>query len=76
LKLLTPSDAIVQVMLAGICGTNLEFAQNGPELSLRLGMRVGHEFVSVVQIVGKGVPAVKLGDCVGAVRCPCTPLEL
>lgn len=65
-KLLNPNDAIVRVTLAGICGADLEFTQNGPEIGLKPGMRLGHEFVGVVEETGKNVSAVKPGDKVVA----------
>lgn len=64
--LLHPSDAIVRVTLAGICGADLEFTQNGPEIGLKPGMRLGHEFVGVVEEVGKAVTSVQPGDRVVA----------
>ena len=64
--LLADTDAIVRVTLAGVCGADLEFTQNGPELGLQQGMRLGHEFVGVVEAVGKDVHAVRVGDRVVA----------
>lgn len=61
-KILFPSDAIVRVTLAGICGADLEFTRNGPELGLIPGMRTGHEFVGVVEAIGSEVTSVKVGD--------------
>lgn len=65
-KLLKASDAIVRTTLAGICGADLEFTQNGPELGLKPGMRLGHEFVGVVEEVGDDVTVVRPGDRVVA----------
>lgn len=65
-KLLFDTDAIVRVTLAGICGADLDFIQNGPEMGVQPGMRMGHEFVGVVEAIGKDVHTVKLGDRVVA----------
>lgn len=65
-KLLKDRDAIVRVTLAGICGADLDFTQNGPEMGIQPGMRLGHEFVGVVEAVGKEVHSVKVGDRVVA----------
>jgi threonine dehydrogenase-like Zn-dependent dehydrogenase len=55
------SDAIVQVMAAGICGSDLwPFRGYGGEI----GMRIGHEFVGVVRSVGVDVRTVRVGDVV------------
>ncbi|TQV83621.1 zinc-dependent alcohol dehydrogenase [Denitrobaculum tricleocarpae] len=65
-KLLLDSDAIVRVTLAGICGADLDFTQNGPEMGVQQGMRLGHEFVGIVEAIGKDVHNVKVGDRVVA----------
>lgn len=64
--LLHDSDAIVRVTLAGICGADLDFTQYGPEMGVQKGMRLGHEFVGIVEAVGKDVHSVKVGDRVVA----------
>lgn len=59
-----PTDAIVRVTQACICGSDLwayqGIAKRNP------GQRIGHEFVGVVEEVGKGVRAVRKGDTVVA----------
>ena len=65
-KLLHDADAIVRVTLAGICGADLDFTQNGPEMGVQQGMRLGHEFVGIVEAVGKDVHNVQVGDRVVA----------
>ncbi len=65
-KLLKDSDAIVRVTLAGICGADLDFTNNGPEMGVQQGMRLGHEFVGIVEEIGKDVHSVKVGDRVVA----------
>lgn len=56
------SDAIVRVTLAGVCGADLNFIDYGPEMGVEQGMRLGHEFVGVVEAVGSDVSSVKVGD--------------
>lgn len=65
-KILKETDAIVRVTLAGICGADLDFIRNGPEMGVPQGMRLGHEFVGVVEAIGSNVHNVKVGDRVVA----------
>ncbi len=61
-ELLKDDDVIVRITLAGVCGADLEFTQNGPEMGLFEGMRIGHEFVGIVDQVGKDIHSLKVGD--------------
>lgn len=65
-QMLHATDAIVRVTLAGICGADIEFVGAGPELGFTAGMRLGHEFVGVVEAAGKEVRNLKVGDRVAA----------
>lgn len=65
-EILAPTDAIVRVTLAGICGADLDFINNGPEMGVQQGMRLGHEFVGVVEATGKDVRNVVVGNRVVA----------
>jgi len=65
-KLSKDHDAIVRVTLAGICGADLDFIKNGPDAGVQPGMRLGHEFVGIVEEIGKEVTHVKVGDRVVA----------
>lgn len=64
--LLKDTDALVRVTKAGICGSDLHFFNNGPDLGLAPGTRLGHEFVGVVEAVGPAVSGVAVGDRVVA----------
>ncbi|MGD9695669.1 MAG: alcohol dehydrogenase catalytic domain-containing protein [Thermoleophilia bacterium] len=65
-SLLKDTDAIVRVTLAGICGSDLHFFNNGADLGLQPGTRLGHEFVGVVEEVGADVRTLAPGDRVVA----------
>ena len=64
--IMKPSDALVRMTKASICGSDLHFFNNGPDLGLAPGTRLGHEFVGVVEAVGADVRHVKVGDRVVA----------
>src|SRR5438067_3968573 len=60
--LIEPTDALVAVTRAAICGSDL-WPYNTMEHS-DTGRRMGHEFIGVVEAVGADVQTVKVGDVV------------
>lgn len=58
----SPSDAIVRVLAAGICGTDLWYYRGDDPLDP--GSRLGHEFVGLVETAGAEVTAFRPGDVV------------
>jgi threonine dehydrogenase-like Zn-dependent dehydrogenase len=63
-RLIEPTDALVVVTRAAICGSDL-WPYNQMEHS-ETGRRMGHEFIGVVDGVGADVRTVKVGDVVVA----------
>ncbi len=59
--LLAPTDAIVKVSLAGICGTDLHVVR-GDFPGLVAGAVVGHEFVGEVVEAGSALQRLRVGD--------------
>ncbi|BFV56678.1 alcohol dehydrogenase catalytic domain-containing protein [Kitasatospora sp. CMC57] len=59
-----PTDAVVRVLNACICGSDL-WAYRGVA-ARQPGQRIGHEFLGVVEEVGREVAGVKAGDLVVA----------
>jgi threonine dehydrogenase-like Zn-dependent dehydrogenase len=62
--LIEPTDALVVVTRAGICGSDL-----WPYKTMQhsdTGRRMGHEFIGVVEAVGADVRKIKVGDLVVA----------
>jgi threonine dehydrogenase-like Zn-dependent dehydrogenase len=57
-----PNDALVRVVLACVCGSDLWFYRG--ETDYPVGSPVGHEFVGVVEDVGEGVHTIAKGDLV------------
>lgn len=57
-----PKDAIVQVKYACICGSDLWPYRGLSER--KKGSRIGHEFVGIVEEIGKKVSKIKKGDFV------------
>ncbi len=63
-RLVEPTDALVVVTRAAICGSDL-WPYRTMEHS-ETGRRMGHEFIGVVEAVGGDVRTVKVGDVVVA----------
>lgn len=60
-----PTDAIVQIRLAGLCGSDLH-PFFGNEVGIDAGTVMGHEFVGEVVAVGNDVQQFRVGDQVCA----------
>jgi threonine dehydrogenase-like Zn-dependent dehydrogenase len=58
--LLHPSDAIVKITLAGICGSDLH-VYHGRETGIDHGTVMGHEFTGIVEEAGPAVKKFKKG---------------
>jgi threonine dehydrogenase-like Zn-dependent dehydrogenase len=63
-RLIEPTDALVSVTRACICGSDL-WPYNAMPRS-EIGNRMGHEFIGVVEDLGSAVRTVKKGDLVVA----------
>lgn len=63
-RLIEPTDALVRVTSACICGSDLWPYQSMERTDA--GRRMGHEFIGIVEDVGADVRAVKKGDLVVA----------
>ena len=61
-RLIDPTDALVRVTRAAICGSDLWPYKSMPHDDA--GRRMGHEFIGVVEAVGADVETVKVGDLV------------
>jgi alcohol dehydrogenase len=57
-----PTDAIVRVTMAGICGSDLHIYNAGAAFGFPAGSRLGHEFIGTVEEVGAEVRSVAAGD--------------
>jgi threonine dehydrogenase-like Zn-dependent dehydrogenase len=63
-RIIEPTDALVSVTRACICGSDLWPYQNMERSEI--GNRMGHEFIGVVEAVGSDVRTLKKGDLVVA----------
>ena len=63
-RLIEPTDALVRVTRACICGSDLWPYKTMERTDT--GRRMGHEFIGVVEAVGADVRTVKAGDLVVA----------
>ncbi len=61
-ELLQPTDAIVKVTLAAICGSDLHIFGAGEAFGFPAGSRLGHEFIGTVEEVGSEVVGLRPGD--------------
>src|SRR3954468_6500579 len=61
-SLVAPTDAIVRVVIACVCGSALWYSRG--ETPFEPGGPIGHEFVGVVEEVGSDVGAIATGDLV------------
>src|SRR5881394_2785738 len=59
-QLLQPTDVIVKITMAGICGSDLH-VYHGRETSLDHGTVMGHEFTGIVEEAGSDVRKFKKG---------------
>lgn len=57
-----PTDAIVRVTMAGICGSDLHVYNAGEAFGFTAGSRLGHEFLGTVEEVGPEVRGLARGD--------------
>ncbi|MBL7498077.1 glutathione-dependent formaldehyde dehydrogenase [Frankia sp. CNm7] len=60
-KIEQPTDAVVRITTAAICGTDLHFVR-GTVPGMKPGIIIGHEGVGVVEEVGRSVRNVRRGD--------------
>src|SRR5262245_46554840 len=60
-SVLEPTDALVRVTKASICGSDLHIYNHGDAFGFSKGCRVGHEFVGVVEATGDEVRSVRPG---------------
>ncbi|MCW3038752.1 MAG: alcohol dehydrogenase [Solirubrobacterales bacterium] len=63
-RIVKPTDAVVRVTRACICGSDLWPYKSKP--AAEQGQRMGHEFIGVVEETGSEVSTVKKGDVVVA----------
>lgn len=61
-SILAPTDAVVRVTMAAICGSDLHVYKAGEAFGFGPGARLGHEFLGVVEEVGPDVHTVAPGD--------------
>ncbi len=63
-RIIEPTDALVLVTRAAICGSDLWPYKGMP--ASEEGRRMGHEFIGIVEAVGADVRTIKVGDIVAA----------
>ena len=71
-QLLNPHDAIIKITRTAICGSDLHL-YDGFIPTMEAGDVLGHEFMGIVEEVGKDVSNLRRGDRVAEVRPPPRP---
>ena len=61
-SIVEPTDALVRVTMAGICGSDLHIFNTGAAFGFPEGSRLGHEFIGTVEEVGADVTGIQPGD--------------
>src|SRR5947199_1018454 len=56
-----PTDAVIRITRACICGSDLWPYNGGPNVN---GQRMGHEAIGIVEAIGRDVHSVKRGQVV------------
>lgn len=60
--ILDPTDALVRVTAAGICGSDLHIYAAGEAFGFAPGQRIGHEFIGTIEEVGADCTRFAAGD--------------
>jgi alcohol dehydrogenase len=66
--MMRPADALVRVTTSSICSTDIHIKHHGNEMQVKPGTILGHEFVGVIEEIGKAYSPFSRGDRV-AVSC-------
>ena len=61
-KIEAPEDAVLRVTMSGICAADVEMYYRQGLDFIHLGTVLGHEYVGVVEEVGRGVTRIRKGD--------------
>ncbi|MFN8110853.1 MAG: alcohol dehydrogenase catalytic domain-containing protein [Thermoleophilia bacterium] len=61
-EIMAPTDAIVRITMAAICGSDLHVLHAGEAFGFGQGARLGHEFLGTVEAVGADVRNFRPGD--------------
>ncbi|RIA82110.1 chaperonin 10-like protein [Glomus cerebriforme] len=60
-KIIEPTDAIVKIIVSGLCGSDLH-SYRGSERGMDRGTIMGHEFVGIIHELGEAVTSLSIGE--------------
>src|SRR2546421_5678491 len=63
-KIEEPTDVVARITHAAICGSDLWAYRGDVDTEGREGLRLGHEWIGVVEEVGEDVRSISVGDTV------------